>query len=145
VLKLSALERHGVDIICLAVPSEALNAVMFTSHGKGFEYWALLSKQGGSVMEFESMCRGGKVLEKAVQQVTAKANEGRKKDQLRAQVAALILKAISEYILSFSGSKTDRHNRRNNPRKDRPSKACATQAWRADRGHEDPKAALGDS
>jgi hypothetical protein len=60
----------------------------------------LLSKQGGSVMEFESMCRGGKVLEKAVQQVKAKANEGRKKDKLRAEVTALIIKAISKYILS---------------------------------------------
>jgi hypothetical protein len=104
VLKLSALERHGVDVICLGVPSEALNPIMFTSHGKAFEYWALLSKQGGSIMEFESMCRGGKVLEKAVQQVTAKAMEGRKKDKLRSEVAALILKAISKYILSSSRS-----------------------------------------
>jgi hypothetical protein len=96
-------------------------------------------------MEFESMCRGGKVLEKAVQKVTAKAKEGRKKDQMRAEVAALILKATSKYILISSGSKTDRDNRRNNPCKDRASEACATKAWRPYRGHEDLKAVLAGS
>jgi hypothetical protein len=82
----------------MAVPSEMLTPMCYTSRGKGYEYWVLLCKQGGSDVEFEMMCRGGRIAEKAIETIKTTGKEGRRKDQLRTQVASQILKAISTYF-----------------------------------------------
>lgn len=82
----------------MAVPSENLGPVLFTSMGKGYEYYALMCKQGGSAGEFEMMCKGGKIAEKAIEVVKVAAKEGRVKDALRSEAALLILKAISMFF-----------------------------------------------
>jgi hypothetical protein len=89
-----------MHVICMAVPSEGLTPVVFTSRGKAYEYWALMCKQGGSAGEFELMCKGGKIAQKAIETVQMAAKEGRVKDALRSEVASLILKAISMYVHS---------------------------------------------
>jgi hypothetical protein len=92
------LQRQQLHLICLAVPSERLTPLLYLSPGKGFEYWALLCKQGGNASEFELMCRGGKIAQQAIEMVKAKAQEGRVKDAMRSEVASLILKSISMYF-----------------------------------------------
>jgi hypothetical protein len=84
----------------MAVPSERITPLLFLSRGKGFEYWALLCKQGGNASEFEMMCRGGQIAQLAVETVKTAAQEGRAKDAMRSEVASRILKAISMYFLS---------------------------------------------
>jgi hypothetical protein len=95
--QLTVLERQQINVICVAVPSERLTPVLYLTPGKAFEYWALLCKQGGNASEFESMCRGGKIAESAIEEVKKAAKEGRVKDALRSEVASLVLKAISMY------------------------------------------------
>jgi hypothetical protein len=89
--------------MCAAVPSESLGPLLFLTAGKGFEYWALLCKQGGSVSEFELMVKGGKIAQQAVENVKQAAQEGRVKDAMRSEVATLILKAISTYFQNNIG------------------------------------------
>jgi hypothetical protein len=98
------LERQQIHIICAAVPSERLTPLLFLTAGKGFEYWALMCKQGGNVSEFELMCRGGTIAMQAVETVKQAAQEGRIKDALRSEVASLIIKAISMYFQSNVGT-----------------------------------------
>jgi hypothetical protein len=50
------------------------------------------------VSEFELMVKGGKIAQQAVETVKQAAQEGRGKDAMRAEVATLILKAITTYF-----------------------------------------------
>jgi hypothetical protein len=84
----------------MVVPSENLGPVLFTSTGKGYEYYAFMCKQGGNAGEFEIMCKGSTIAQKAIEIVKMAAKEGRMKDALQSEVASLILKAISMYVHS---------------------------------------------
>jgi hypothetical protein len=84
----------------MAVPSQNLGLVLFTSTGKGYEYYVFMYKQGGNAGEFEIMYKGSTIAQKAIEIVKMAAKEGHMKDALRSEVVSLILKAISIYIHS---------------------------------------------
>jgi hypothetical protein len=93
------MDLQQIDIICLAVPSENIPPLVFTSRGKAFEYFALLCKQGGSWEQFELNCKGGRIAERA-HTVAAEVIKGRRpKDQLRTDVQKLITDAVGKKTL----------------------------------------------
>jgi hypothetical protein len=96
---LNILELQHIDIICLAVPSENLAPLIFTSRGKAFEYFALLCKQGGSWEEFELNCKGGRLGDQARDAAVDLVKTRRPKDQLRTDVLKLVLKSIGKETL----------------------------------------------
>jgi hypothetical protein len=128
----------------MAVPSERITPLLFVSRTKGFEYWALLCKQGGNASEFELMCRGGQIAQLAVETVKTAAQEGRAKDAMRSEVASRILKAISMYFLSnFEINLTD--CRRNTSYQSRSTQGSSTQAGWIDSSNAGSKITLASS
>jgi hypothetical protein len=88
-------------MIVLACPSTAINGMMFTSHGKAYEYFSLLCLKGGSPSDFEDACRGGTIADVAQKVARETAKGGRRKDELRQTNAIKIRQAISKYISSY--------------------------------------------
>jgi hypothetical protein len=92
------MERQHIDIICMAVPSEAqAPGLLYQSHGKGYEYFALLCQKGGSYRDFEANCHGGRINEQAKTVVQTISISKRPKDDLRNEVRQLIIQSVRKF------------------------------------------------